>query len=213
MDDDSVFRRLARWQLERLGFEPVTVATGEDAVARAADADFAAILMDLHLPGIDGYEAARRIRAGSRNARVPIIAVSVDADEDKVAAAGMNASLAKPVQVAQLEQTLGGQLGGLPPAAAAARKARRDAFASEVRSAFVADAPNRCAELRGARAAGDALAIVRLAHSLVGTARQAGFGDLADSARAVEDLAKAGYLSPDATRRLDGLIAALEEIR
>ena len=73
--------------------------------------DFDAILMDIRMPIMDGYEAARRIRALDRADahRIPIVAMTADAfddDRERALAAGMNAHVAKPIDVREVLRTL-----------------------------------------------------------------------------------------------------------
>ncbi len=109
VEDNEVNQLLARKQLEILGYEPVVVGTGEEAVERAGE-NFAAILMDWNLPGIDGLEATRQIRADESIQPHPaIIAMTANAlssDEDECIAAGMSKFLSKPVSIEDLEQAL-----------------------------------------------------------------------------------------------------------
>ncbi|MDL2291410.1 response regulator [Desulfovibrio sp. OttesenSCG-928-F20] len=82
-----------------------------DAFARSAEGYFDVIFMDVQMPGIDGYEATRRIRALKRQdaGSVVIIAMTANAyreDVEKAIAAGMNAHLAKPIDVDQLMKAL-----------------------------------------------------------------------------------------------------------
>ncbi|MGD9860703.1 MAG: ATP-binding protein [Marinobacterium sp.] len=92
----------ATWQLCSDGLEVIQ--------AMQSDAHFDLILMDLHMPNMDGYEATRSIRdlpGPERN--IPIIAVTADAlagDREKCLAAGMNDYLAKPVRLADLQQVI-----------------------------------------------------------------------------------------------------------
>ena len=103
--------------LERMGAAPVRAWDGLQAVdlasaAMATDAPFAAILMDIRMPGIDGCEAARRIRALERGLGAPparIIAITANAfEEDRQAsiAAGIDDFLVKPVELARLAEAL-----------------------------------------------------------------------------------------------------------
>jgi CheY-like chemotaxis protein len=92
-----------------------TAATGGDAVtafveARAAGTPFDVVLMDLHMPGMDGIEAARRIRAAETDGRrTPIIALTADAfpeSRDACRAAGMDGFVTKPLDRQRLETAL-----------------------------------------------------------------------------------------------------------
>lgn len=100
---------MARELLKKSGLEVECAANGAQAVELAAQQDFAAILMDLHMPEMDGLEATRRIRASTSGARLPIIAMTAAAsDEDRQACAdaGMDAHLGKPIDLRQLQHTL-----------------------------------------------------------------------------------------------------------
>lgn len=109
-EDNVVNQRLAVRMLERAGCT-VTVATnGIEAVEMALAQPCDLILMDLQMPEMDGYEAARRIRAlPSPWRELPIIAFSANANQEAVqaaAAAGMNDHVAKPVDLDRLTQAL-----------------------------------------------------------------------------------------------------------
>jgi PAS domain S-box-containing protein len=108
-EDNEINALLARALLTRLGHHPTVTGDGEAAVAaftaaRAADAPFDLILMDVHMPAVDGLDAARRIRALETQAgvrRTPIVALTANVsseDRDACLAAGMDAFLAKPVE-------------------------------------------------------------------------------------------------------------------
>lgn len=91
---------------------PDAAADGKAALRALNETPYDLVLMDCQMPEMDGYEAARRIRAGSsgvRNAEVPIIAMTAHAmqgDREKCLEAGMNDYLAKPVQPKTLNQIL-----------------------------------------------------------------------------------------------------------
>jgi PAS domain S-box-containing protein len=106
-EDNEINAMLARTLLERLGHTPTMVRDGEQAVAAVADAcaagrRFDLILMDLHMPHVDGIAATRRIRAIEAEAHGPpmrIVALTANAaaeDREACMAAGMNGFLTKP---------------------------------------------------------------------------------------------------------------------
>jgi CheY-like chemotaxis protein len=113
-EDNEINALLTRTLLSKLGHRPSGVTGGEAAVtawaqARAGGEHYDLILMDLHMPDIDGLEAARRIRALESGGRTPIVALTANAfAEDREAAltAGMDGFLVKPLDRAQLRAIL-----------------------------------------------------------------------------------------------------------
>ncbi|HEY8975669.1 MAG TPA: ATP-binding protein [Burkholderiaceae bacterium] len=98
-EDNPVNLQVVVAMLEGMGARVTCAVDGAQAVAQCRDGSFDALLLDIQMPGMDGYEAARRIRAeGAR--RMPIIAVTANAmptDRTLALAAGMNDHLAKPL--------------------------------------------------------------------------------------------------------------------
>ncbi|MDE2284857.1 MAG: response regulator [Hyphomicrobiales bacterium] len=116
-EDNEINALLARALLVKLGHRPTMVGTGAAAVdswlaARAAGTPFDRVLMDLHMPGMDGMEASRRIRAleaESEAPRTPILALTANAsaeDREACLAAGMNGFLVKPFDRERLAAAL-----------------------------------------------------------------------------------------------------------
>jgi two-component system KDP operon response regulator KdpE len=82
VDDDRHVVRLIRVNLERAGYEVMTAANGHDSVALAAEEDFDLIVLDVMMPGMDGYDACRRIREFSQ---VPIVFLTAKGEHsDKI---------------------------------------------------------------------------------------------------------------------------------
>jgi two-component system, cell cycle response regulator DivK len=99
VDDHEDNRRILRDLLRNAGYEVVEATTGEDGIAivKARRPDL--VLMDIQLPGIDGYEATRRIKADEALRRIPLIVVTsyaLSGDDAKALAAGADAYVAKP---------------------------------------------------------------------------------------------------------------------
>jgi len=111
-EDNDINRLLSEALLRKLGHEPVLVVDGEKAVNAAAREDFDAILMDLHMPGLDGIGAIRQIRERERaggQPSVPILIVTADVMEDSRARAeevGANGYLTKPLSIQAIAQAL-----------------------------------------------------------------------------------------------------------
>lgn len=98
-EDNAVNQRITRRFLNRMGIEPEMVTNGIEAVRAVNERDFDVVLMDCHMPEMDGYEATREIRKSSQHDDLRIVAVTASALEADVALcreSGMNAHLAKP---------------------------------------------------------------------------------------------------------------------
>jgi CheY-like chemotaxis protein/HPt (histidine-containing phosphotransfer) domain-containing protein len=112
VDDHPVNREVLVLQLKLLGIAADTADNGADAIAAWAPGRYAAVLADIHMPQMDGYELARQVRKAETDldaARTPIIAVTADAvkgEEARCLAVGMDAYLAKPVIMERLRATL-----------------------------------------------------------------------------------------------------------
>jgi CheY-like chemotaxis protein len=114
-NEDNIFM-LVRW-LKREGFEVAVARDGERGVAVSREERPDLILMDLSLPVLDGWEAARRIKAAAETTGIPIIALSAHAmsgDRERALAAGCDDYDSKPVE---FERLLGKIRALLPTAA------------------------------------------------------------------------------------------------
>ena len=111
-EDDPVNALLARALLEREGHEVVVAHNGAEAIDIFSSADlenFDLVLMDMHMPKVDGLTAARAIRATASGADVPIVALTANAfaeDRKRCIDAGMNDHLVKPLDEERLHKTL-----------------------------------------------------------------------------------------------------------
>ncbi len=112
VEDNSVNQRVALLQLKKLGYEPDTVLNGEQAVAAVQSKPYDVVLMDCHMPVMDGYTATQRIReweAQDNRPRVRILAMTADAgrgDAEHCFAAGMDDFITKPVHLPELNAAL-----------------------------------------------------------------------------------------------------------
>ena len=99
VEDHEDNRRIVRDLLTSAGYEMIEAVTGEEGVAAAERERPDLILMDIQLPGLDGYEATRRIKANPALRAIPIIAVTsyaLSGDDQKALAAGCDAYVTKP---------------------------------------------------------------------------------------------------------------------
>ncbi|MDR9498034.1 MAG: ATP-binding protein [Hydrogenovibrio sp.] len=107
VEDNLINQEVAKAMLKALGLTPVVVSRGAEAVEVCQEQSFDLILMDIQMPGMDGYEATRRIRQTLPS--TPIIALTAAAlieDRDKALEAGMNEHLPKPIDFASLSLCL-----------------------------------------------------------------------------------------------------------
>ena len=113
VEDNPRNLKLARDILEHAGFTVSVAATGEEAVALATAEQPDLVLMDIQLPGIDGYAALAQIRQDGRSADIPVVALTAFAmrrDRERALDAGFDGYLEKPISVrdfpAQVRQYL-----------------------------------------------------------------------------------------------------------
>jgi len=114
VEDNSSNLELATDLLTAAGYTVRQAHSGEEGV-RLAQAELPAlILMDLRLPGMDGYAAFRALKADSRTAHIPTIALTAQAmkgDEERVRAAGFNGYISKPIDTRTFSLAVGRVLG------------------------------------------------------------------------------------------------------
>jgi PAS domain S-box-containing protein len=109
-EDNEVNQLVAVATLTKLGYRTEVVENGEQAVEAVKTRRFAAVIMDLQMPVMDGLQATQMIRAlDDAQASIPIIALTADAmkgDRERCLAAGIDDYLTKPLDKAQLDETL-----------------------------------------------------------------------------------------------------------
>lgn len=112
VDDDPVNRRVAAHLLVELGARAVEAESGHAALAELGRARYDLVLMDCSMPGMDGYETARRLRSGSTGAldpRVPVIALTARTlpdERERCNEAGMDDYVSKPISLGSLKTVL-----------------------------------------------------------------------------------------------------------
>ncbi len=215
VEDNEINQEVARSLLTRAGATVEIAGDGQAAVTSLRDrsADFDAVLMDLQMPGMDGYEATRIIRNDLKLTTLPVIAMTANAmpgDRDRSRQAGMVAHLAKPIEIEEVFATLAAHVRA--PAAViteavdaphknqrslpdipgidrleAARRLNGDAKLFEFLLHRLAeqfgDAPER---IRDNLAAGNRADALRYAHTLRGVAANLAAKDVATLAAALE---------------------------
>jgi two-component system cell cycle response regulator DivK len=102
VEDNARNLKLARDVLEYAGFSVIVATTGEEAVEQSRATMPDVILMDLQLPGIDGFAAFAQIRAHAATAEIPVVALTAFAmrhDRERVLTSGFSGYLEKPISV------------------------------------------------------------------------------------------------------------------
>lgn len=108
VDDNPVNRKVGAKLIERLGCSVGLATGGEEGARMAVEDDWDIVLLDCSMPGVDGFEAARRIRGSKSHRRavriVALTALSMEGDRERCLAAGMDDYLQKPLRVAELQR-------------------------------------------------------------------------------------------------------------
>ncbi|MCH2111166.1 MAG: hybrid sensor histidine kinase/response regulator [Polyangiaceae bacterium] len=119
IEDDPANRLLVRKLLTPAGFEVVDAVDGIDGIKKASGADFDIILVDIAIPGLDGYEVTLKLRAESRHKTTPIVAITAEGSRNTSLSVGCDGFLQKPINarsfVGTLEGYLKGQREGISP--------------------------------------------------------------------------------------------------
>jgi two-component system sensor histidine kinase/response regulator len=180
-EDNPVNELLAATLLRRWGHEVTVAVDGERAVSLHAARQFDMVLMDVHMPGMSGLDATRRMREHERRhgrARTPIVALTASAmegDRRRCLDAGMDDYLSKPLRAGQLLHALERHLS-ISQMASRRSTAYRDALARQadmetveiIAAPFLDELPRDFAAMQAAIARADVQTLARRAHSMKG---------------------------------------------
>ena len=194
VEDNLINQQVALGILQIQGYNVTVVSNGREALEAHAQGAFDLILMDCHMPEMDGFEATREIRGrerGSSGTRMPIIALTANAmaqDREECLNAGMDDHLSKPFSMQTLQEMLDRWMPKAASAPADAEPAARGKagvldrqvldqlrkvltngkpeLLSRVINLYLAESPKLVQKLRQAAGASDAPEIARSAHSL-----------------------------------------------
>jgi CheY-like chemotaxis protein len=117
IEDNDKNRKLVRDVLTFKGYEVIDTETGEEGVRLAQERCPSLVLMDIRLPGIDGVEALRRLRAEGTTQWIPVMAMTASVmseDRQKIMAAGFDGYQSKPINVTDFVEAVA-QLLARPP--------------------------------------------------------------------------------------------------
>ncbi len=96
VDDEKHMLRLIQYNLSNSGFDVIMASNGEEAIIKAVSEKPDLILLDIKMPGMDGYEVCAAIKKNPVTSQIPVIFVSIMADDEKTKAIGANSYILKP---------------------------------------------------------------------------------------------------------------------
>jgi two-component system, sensor histidine kinase len=234
-EDNRVNQEVASATLRKLGFTVDIVSTGRAAYEATLHRDYDAVLMDRHMPELDGLEATRMIREREgADSRLPIIALTASAmagAREECLAAGMDGYVSKPFGAAELVTALAPYIGSSQPPAHPLRAvttsrptalSRRldevarelgDAVARSMARAFAEDAPRLLSETENAAFHRDYPTLERAAHALRSSSATMGAELVARLCAEVETRAARGELAESSLSDVsESLQATLTEL-
>jgi CheY-like chemotaxis protein/HPt (histidine-containing phosphotransfer) domain-containing protein len=238
VEDNEVNRELAEEMLGNIGLHVDTATNGRLAVEKVEQQPYDLVLMDCHMPVMDGYTATETIRRNPAFAQLPIVAMTANAlasDRERCLAAGMNDHIPKPIDVAVLHATLARWLGqpvavaddqATSPAsaesgsnsplttidtvAALARLGGNQAMYHRLLVRFCENQADAARQLQADQAQRDTDAMILRAHTLRGLAGNIGAAKLAAVAGDLEMQLKMGMAANDAA--VESKLASLQEV-
>jgi PAS domain S-box-containing protein len=236
-EDNVVNQKVAIAMLTKMGYHADVVANGHEVLKALETIPYDLVLMDVHMPEMDGLEATRRIRDGKsavRNHLIPVIAMTASAmkgDREMCLDAGMNDYISKPINPNEVARALERWSASQPaektslPAAETTstvpvfdraklleRVGGDNEICDEILKTFFADVPERVKEMEDALARGDNETLKRGAHTIKGAASNVSAPILQEAAGRLEAAVAAGELG-SAREKLDTIVAEFERVK
>jgi len=212
VEDSPINQEVLLLQLKQLGHTAEVAHEGPQALRMLAQKRYDGVLMDGHMPGMDGFETTRCIRNGGDGILDPgiyIIAVTADAMQDyreRCLEAGMNDYVTKPVTLQALATALA--QCPLKKNSAPLQATEDQNIEQQLVDLFITETAKRIAELKTALSAKDGKSAVAAAHTIQGSAGYFGAHALSAVCNEIENLSKEGYLN-EAMNLLPQLDAAM----
>ena len=109
IEDNDKNMKLARDVLQAKGYKTLEAVTGEEGIKLAKENVPDLVLMDIQLPGINGIDAFKALRADPKTARIPVVALTASVtptDRSQITAAGFDAFIGKPINLKEFVETV-----------------------------------------------------------------------------------------------------------
>jgi CheY-like chemotaxis protein len=109
VEDHGDMRELLTWQIELMGFVPISAKNGKEGLEKAVSEQPNLILMDIMMPGMDGWQAVRTLRVTAETKHIPILAATAlfrDSDLKSCMDAGCNSYIVKPFTFQELQSKI-----------------------------------------------------------------------------------------------------------
>jgi two-component system cell cycle response regulator DivK len=200
VDDNPVNLKLMRAVLAPDGYEIRTAGDGPEVAKVLAEFRPRLILMDVQLPGADGFELTRRLKSDPATRDIIVVACTaytMPGDEERAHASGCSGYITKPVDTRTLPATVKLHLGARQAARPALQPGDYHDLLAEMRSNFLVEGEEESARLLGSLTQGlDLDRAQRTVHHWTGIAGMLGFAEIARKARGIED-----YLADPGERR------------
>ncbi len=214
VDDNQFNQKVGLAKLEMMGHDAVVAGSGEEALALLAEQSFDLVLMDVQMPGMDGFETTEAIRARDQESgrHTPIIAMTAHAgtgERERCLERGMDGYVSKPIRDRDLLEAMAEVVpatAGTAPLAPApaetldeettlARVGGNLGLLRELVTAFHSDCGSLMPELQRAIRAGDGAGVSRAAHTLKGMVSFFGAAVATEATRRLEQLGQEGQLA------------------
>lgn len=238
VEDNPINQEVARYQIEKLGYRVDVAKDGTEALEMLDRHDYALVLMDCHMPGMDGFETTTLIRRRADNKRlIPIIAVTASAaagEREKCLRAGMNDFLLKPFRQEKLSGKILSWLSVAPQLLANSNSSHGERTSGimldvtnrleeleedygkemvlKIVRMFIPDAEVRITKIDRAIKQEDFRALEESAHGLKSGAANIGATEMSQLCQQLETQGELGYLG-DASEVMEKLVASWTSVR